>query len=600
MKGTIVSAWMNTCRDLYGNEVVNETMAKFGVQANKIFTPTEEVKDTVALGMVEAIGKKVGKSPDEMWRTMGHQNVQTYARIYPAFFKYENLYSFLQAMYDIHVVVTQKFKGAKPPILHIEAVDTQTAHMTYLSSRGMFSYFLGMLEGASIYYKESVEVETLERTDTFLKIAINFSQPITLKRHFRLNQLLAFGVFKKVETKLAVASLLLVGVPAALMQALLPAELAMVGTVALAALVPFLVGKQLLRPLTYIGRYLDALSERNFSVSQQIATHDNLEELNGKIVAVVDRLKADFVGYKSTTDELNVFAGSFADISDNMRETSRDIAAIVDQVSEGAVSQAAETHQVSTQLQQSIKSLNTVVEKETQGKVALESSVQVISEGFQEMETASGNLNQILEQFAAVKRQGEELQHNVTEVRKIVEVVEAIAGQTNLLALNAAIEAERVGEQGKGFAVVAAEIRKLSEGSKAAVLLINTQLEQFISNIDMFMNGISAQFSIVEEQSDKLSSVTEANVASVDSIKAVSQLIVELVNNLIAETKNFDAISATIESLASIAEENSASSQEVTASVWTYTQEIEAMTQNIREFERVSAAFSKDLDQYKM
>ncbi len=61
MKGTIVSAWMNTCKEMYGKEIVSEVMTSYGLKANKIFTPTEEVEDRIALGMVEAIGKKSTK-----------------------------------------------------------------------------------------------------------------------------------------------------------------------------------------------------------------------------------------------------------------------------------------------------------------------------------------------------------------------------------------------------------------------------------------------------------------------------------------------------------------------------------------------------------
>lgn len=600
MKGTIVSAWMNTCKELYGKEIVSEVMTSYGLKANKIFTPTEEVADRIALGMVEAIGKRVDKSPDVMWRTMAHQNVKTYSKIYPAFFKYDNLYSFLQAMYDIHVIVTQKFRGAKPPTLHIEAVDTYNAHMTYKSPRGMFSYFLGMLEGASFHFKENVTVETLERTDDFLKIAIRFQQPITLQKNFHFNKLLTFGIVKKLEAKLALATLFLVGIPAALLASYSPNNIAVPGILALSLIMPFFTGKQLFKPIIYINRYLDKLKEKDFSIAHQISTDDIFEELNDKLVALIAGIKTDFVGYKSTTDELNVFADSFSDISNNMRETSRDIATIVDQVAEGAVSQTFETHQVSSQLHDSIASLNGVVEKENQGKVALEKSVEVIRGGFEEMKLTSHNLNNILEQFTTFKRKGEALQRNVQEVRKIVEVVEGIASQTNLLALNAAIEAERVGEQGKGFAVVATEIRKLSQGSRTAVLSINSQLEHFIANIEIFMNGLASQFSVIETENNKLNAITMENADSIESVVAVSNLIVELIDNLITETKHFNAISETITSLAAIAEENSASTEEVSASVLTYTEEIASMSTHIHEFKRVSTAFSEDLEKYKI
>ncbi len=341
-----------------------------------------------------------------MWRTMAHQNVKTYSKIYPAFFKYDNLYSFLQAMYDIHVIVTQKFRGAKPPILHIKAVDTYTAHMTYESPRGMFSYFLGMLEGASFYFNEKVTVETLQRTADFLEISIHFQQPITIQKNFYFNQLLTFGLVKKLESKLALAILLFIGIPAGLMITYLPNSIVIPSILVLSFVIPLIVSKQLFKPIIHINRYLDTLKEKDFSIAHQISTKDIFEELNDKLMALISGLKTDFVGYKSTTDELNVFANSFSHISDNMRDTSKDIATIVDQVAEGAVSQAFETHHVSSQIHDSIASLNSVVEKEKQGKEALEKSVEVIRGGFDEMERMTHHLNGIFEKFTTFKQKG--------------------------------------------------------------------------------------------------------------------------------------------------------------------------------------------------
>ena len=66
MKGTIVSAWVNTCRDLYGEEITNEALAYYNISKDKIFTPFEDVEDRIALGILEYIGDKLGKSSDEV------------------------------------------------------------------------------------------------------------------------------------------------------------------------------------------------------------------------------------------------------------------------------------------------------------------------------------------------------------------------------------------------------------------------------------------------------------------------------------------------------------------------------------------------------
>lgn len=598
MKGTIVSAWVDTCREVYGEDITNESLAHFDIEKDRVFTPTEDIDDEIALGILEYIGERLGMSSDEVWRNMGNHNIDTYTRVYPAFFRYKNLYSFLQAMYDIHVIVTQRIKGAEPPILGIKPVDKFTAHMTYSSPRGMFSYFLGMLEGAAIYFKEDIEVDTLEKTDDFLKLAITFPEEIYYKRNFIFNKALSLGFINNMEGKIALASLLLVGIPVTILYKFFPEDIFIPGTLILSTIVPLIVSKALFRPLAYIKKYLEEIRNKDFSLVHDISTNDFFQDINKEIGKIKESIKTDFVGYKGTTDELNMFADEFGKISDNMSSTSKEIYSVVEQVAEGSINQAYETEEVASQLRESMKSLNNVVEREKQGKLDLEESVKNINQGFNDLKSTSDSLNSVLLQFSQVKSRGENLQNRAAEVRDIVETVEAISEQTNLLALNASIEAARAGEYGRGFSVVAQEIRTLAEGSQEAVQTINNNLESFIENIDEFVADISNQYNILEDENYKLSSVTEDNILSVDSIKNVSQLISELTNDLTREANNLDSVFHNIESLSAIAEENSASSQEVSASIQNYTREIEKMTENIHEFKDVSLQFSKDLERF--
>ncbi|WP_353095556.1 heme NO-binding domain-containing protein [Tissierella praeacuta] len=598
MKGTIVSAWIQTCRELYGESVTNEALKNFNINPNRIFTPTEDIEDKIALGLLDYIAQKLNKTSDEIWRTMGNHNVMTYTKVYPAFFRYKNLYSFLQAMYDIHMVVTKRIPGANPPILGIKPIDKYTAHMTYSSSRGMFSYFHGMLEGAAKYFKEDIKVETLEKTNDFTKISITFPEEIYYQRKFRFSKALSFGFIKNMEGKIALSSLLLIGIPGVLLSKFAAPSIAFPGILILSSIVPFLVSKGLFRPLKYIYNSLDEIVNKDLSMVVDISTNDFFEDINSKIKNLKESIKADFVGYKGTTDELNVFADKFAEISSNMSFTSNEISNVVEQVAGGAINQADETEQAAYKLNSSIVSLNEVVEKENLGKDDLEAAVTQINQGFEDLKSTSESLNHVLLQFSQVKSKGQNLQNRATEVRNIVETVEKIAEQTNLLALNASIEASRAGEYGRGFTVVAMEIRKLAEGSKEAVQTINDNLKSFINDIDGFVFDISDQFNILERENVKLNSVAEENHTSISSIAKVSELIIELTNELTKETNNINTISQGIESLAAIAEENSASSQEVSANVQSYTEEIKKMTESIYEFKKVSMEFSKELEKY--
>ncbi|MCF6462335.1 methyl-accepting chemotaxis protein [Clostridium sp. Cult1] len=598
MKGTIVSAWVSTSKNLYGEDLVNEALTHQGIGPRKVFTPSEDIEDGIALGIINYIASSLGKSSSEIWREIGIDNINTFSKDYPAFFKFKNLYSFLKAMYDIHIVMTNRIPGAKPPILNVEPLEKNKAVMSYSSSREMFDYFHGMLEGASKYFKEDIQVETLEKGNNYTKISITFPEEVYNKKTYRLNNLFSFGFIKSFETKIGLASLLFAGIPLAILSDYLESKIFIILILALSFLVPTIMGKLLLRPLKSVFESIEDVEKKDFSFERNISTNDFLEDINNRINGIKANIKKDFLGYKATIDELNVFGDKFNQISNNMNTASQEINSVVGQVSHGAVSQAEETEEAAYRLNSSINVLNNIAERKNKGKDELELTVDKTRMGFESLKSSSDNLNKVMDEFSHVKEKGITLKNRAKDVTEIVETVEKIAEQTNLLALNASIEASRAGEYGRGFTVVAMEIRKLAEGSREAVQNINDILKAFVMEIDGLVTDIEDQYSILDDEKSSLNNLSIETSHTVESIQSVANLIIELVGELNKETMEMNKISDHIESLAAIAQENSASSQEVSASVNTYTDEIRNMTEKIAEFKKVSEEFSEDLEKY--
>ena len=600
MKGTNVSAWIRTSKSLYGEDLVNEALEHYGISGDKIFTPTEDIDDYIALGFVDYMAEKLGKDSSKLWMEIGIGNIDTFSVDYPAFFRYKNLYSFLKALYDIHIVVTKRIPGAKPPIVNIEAIDSRKAVMTYSSPREMFPYFHGMLKGAAMYYNEEIKVNTLETKEGFTKVEITFQDEIYKEKNYTFNKFFSFGFVKKLELKIALGTLIFGGLPMIILSQFVDNKVLVPLSLLLAFLVPYLIGKGLVKPMEDILLSIDEIKEKDLSFERNISTNDLFQDINNSLNEIKANIKTDFVGYKGTTDELNVFANKFNHISTNMSDTSRDITNIVEQVAYGAINQAEETESAAYNLNAGIQNLNTIAEEENKGKNALEEAVNSIEKGFEDLRYTSDSLNNVLNEFSQVKEKGVGLQDRAHNVMEIVKTVERIAEQTNLLALNASIEASRAGEYGQGFTVVALEIRKLAEGSKEAVQSINDILASFVMEIDEFVGDIEGQYKILDTENQSLSTLSTETSQIVGTIQDVADLIIQLVEQLNKETETMNKISHHIESLAAIAEENSASSEEVSANVSTYTEEIRKMTESIREFKKVSEKFSEDLEKYTL
>ncbi len=81
------------------------------------------------------------------------------------------------------------------------------------------------------------------------------------------------------------------------------------------------------------------------------------------------------------------------------------------------------------------------------------SAVEATVNGMEEIRASSQEAAAVLRGFEVT----------VTEIGRILQIIDEVADQTNLLALNAAIIAAQAGERGRGFAVVAEEIKALAE-----------------------------------------------------------------------------------------------------------------------------------------
>lgn len=597
MKGTAVSTWVKTCRKLYGDSVVDKALEYIGFSKDKMFSPIEDIQDEKVNNMMNYISREKGVSLSQLWRSIGKDNIQAFANDYPAFFKHDSLYSFLKSMYDVHVIVVKRIPGARPPILDLKPISKREAIFKYNSKRGMFDYFLGLIEGSSEFYKEKVQVDEISKTSDSLELKLTFEKDIYITEKFALNKM--FGFIKSIELKASIMSLIifsLVEVPLALFSK----DIALYAAFPVGLASNFIASKLINRPLYRIVKEIERIKTREYVEDGKIVTGDEYENIFNIVNEYKDVVRKDFVGFKGITDEMNTFSKTLTVIADKMKYTSDEISGVVEQVAEAAMTQAGETETSVGLLNDNVEAIKHVVEIEMENKEELEDAVEKIETSFKYVDMTSQKLNNLLENFEQVRNKSFELKEQAKGITDVVGLVSQIAAQTNLLALNASIEAARAGEAGRGFAVVADEVRKLAEQSKSAVDDINDKLLEFISQVEAQVNSIAEQFEVLNEENQKLNTAVHSSSEAKDKVKQVADKLIETSNKLQTETEAIVRVYEKIESLAAIAEENSASSEEVAANVQTYTEEIKKLIESIAQFKKITEQFAEDINIYKI
>ncbi|MBS7131297.1 MULTISPECIES: heme NO-binding domain-containing protein [Clostridium] len=599
MKGTVVATWLNTTRKLFGDDVVKNAMSYAGWGENKIFSPIENVEDDKVNKYIKYISDNKNITTKELWRKIGQDNIISFSKDYPAFFKHENAYSFLKSMYDVHVVMTKKFIGAKPPILTITPISRREAIFTYNSSRGMFEYFLGMLEGVGNYFNEKIQVEEISKTKTSLELKLIFNQDIHYNKEYKFNTLMSLGFIKNFGVKAGLftgITLFVILIPLMGVSNIIKSIIASI----IAGGLTYLGTNLMLSPLSQLKEELNRLVENRYNIDESIKTNDFFEDIYEKIKEHKKIIQSDFVSFKGLTDEMSTFIKKIDLISASMQQASESIDEVVGQVANSAVEQAGQTDEVVMSLEENINALGKIVQVENSYKNNLEEVLKKINKSNSGVEKSSRNIGVTLESFNDVKVKSEDLEKRANDITKIVSIVAGIAEQTNLLALNASIEAARAGEQGKGFSVVAESIKKLSEQSKESVKEINTNLVHFKGNIESLVEQIENQYFILEKETLNLQDVENLSFDANKSINYIASSMINTINDLNEQSKSIESLSNNIKNLSSIAEENSAYSEEGSASVTQYTQEINNLTENISNFEKIANMFKEELEKYKI
>lgn len=227
----------------------------------------------------------------------------------------------------------------------------------------------------------------------------------------------------------------------------------------LAVVITFIV-----KAITKVIGHLDEVADGklDFKISEKLLQRsDEIGNIARSVHTLIGGLASIVVNIHHSTGELAEFKDDFQKKFETINNSISNVNVAVDEIANGATSQADETQKVSSQ----INDMGDAITKTSQNVDSLTQSTEQMKEHNEQLDTTIQELMAISdrnkESLAAVYNQTNETNQSVMHIGNAVDMITDIAGQTNLLSLNASIEAARAGEYGKGFAVVADQIRQL-------------------------------------------------------------------------------------------------------------------------------------------
>jgi len=244
-----------------------------------------------------------------------------------------------------------------------------------------------------------------------------------------------------------------------------------------AALLAFLLGRGMSRPLTAITAVMNRLSSGDTDVT--IPGGDRKDEL-GTMAMAVDVFRRNMLEARTLREaqeaakqqaeiekkalqgqmadrfeaDVKSVVGAVAKATKDMQRVAGEITASVNGTSERTAAAAAASEEASA-------SVNTVA-------AATEELASSVAEIGRQVTHSSGVADQAVVKAGQTTEMVAGLTAAGEKIGDVLRLIGAIASQTNLLALNATIEAARAGEAGRGFAVVASEVKELASQTAKA------------------------------------------------------------------------------------------------------------------------------------
>ena len=334
----------------------------------------------------------------------------------------------------------------------------------------------------------------------------------------------------------------------------------------IALLLCIIIALSVSRPL---NRLVEAMKKaRNGDLTSAIEADgkDELTEVSRNFNDMLTNIRVLISNVRDTSKHILQASNEVEMASLNTQSNSETVAVTIEQISQGALSQA-------TEIQESVNNMETLSTgiETVRGDVSHVTSIANNINGLKESvnSTVSELINKtkkVSVTTGAISSNISELGLNIKEIQKILTIMNNISEQTNLLALNAAIEAARAGEAGRGFSVVANEVKKLAQQSKEFTASIASIVSAISTKAENTVLEASTSGQVVREQVESVKATEQIFETVFRAMEDVVSSISNVDNSVDGIMNSKDRVLYSMESISAVAEESVATTQEITAS----------------------------------
>lgn len=370
--------------------------------------------------------------------------------------------------------------------------------------------------------------------------------------------------------------------------------------IAIALVIAFLFGRQMVIPIKRIQIFADKLSEGDLTTKVDIKQNNEIGQMAESLSVAQHNIRGLLqdmsVVVQGVNHALEKFDGTFYNMKTSITEVSTAVESIAGNVNDQASSTddaSGEVKVMADRIERTSQEIRTLDDNANDMKQLSEQSMGTLNHLIAVNGKTSTNISAMYEQTQLTNK-------SVQQIKEAANLIYEISDQTSLLALNASIEAARAGESGKGFAVVADEIGKLAQQSASSVEEIDRVVEGLLDNASKSVNIMKEMRESVDTQ---VSSLSETQKIFNQLYKELDNCVnaVQAIDTMTGEIENQRGnVTGALETLNRLAQDNATVTQQTAAMSCELSQVVDDSGDIVSDLEHKVEALVESVNRFKV
>jgi len=166
MKGAIANCLKETMVSKFGQPKWDEIMIASGLKPNLSILVTMDIDDAIVGNIVMNSCKLTNSPLEKIGDLFGEYWMNSYAiKMYkPYYGTNSNAKDFILKLNEMHNKVTKNIPNANPPKFEFDWKNETTLVITYISTRGLIDFVVGLAKGVGKYFNQKLIVRKISST----------------------------------------------------------------------------------------------------------------------------------------------------------------------------------------------------------------------------------------------------------------------------------------------------------------------------------------------------------------------------------------------------------------------------------------------------